>query len=633
MKEELHDTKNPHPEVVFLSAPYVFPPRPSLALSIFKACLTKEGISSVVLYPMFRIVQYMGTELCKSLNSIVSMTLYEEVIFSHLTGAKNLLTVEEYVAAAAKQDCFLNPTSFMEQIRRAMKAAEVCTEETAHEIVDLHPTVLAASSLFTQNNASLAILRRVKELAPDIQTIMGGPNCSGTAGVAILRTYPQVDAIYFGEGDEGIAQACRALASGNDTSLPYGVLRRGNPLPDPLPYAMTRDMNQMPVPDFSDFTQQLEKEMTPDLKKLLTGPFYTSDLKPLFQVEGSRGCWWGEKHPCSFCGLNGAKNVYRSKTPQRLLNEVKALAERYNTTFFELTDNVLSREDTSELPALIADENINFRFTAEVKTNLNRQELSALRKAGFVSVQAGIESLQDHLLLLMGKGGSAINNVAFMISCVQSDIKLMWNILYGIPGEDAEDYEELLALLPKLVHLPPPQIATRITFQRYSQYLLKPEKYGLILEPNRLYPFLYGDNPEMILSSALYYELTGGETFEVFQEHLPLHNRLRDIVRDWQQSWVRGEAAKLIMLDRDDYTIILDTRPCRLASVTFLRGAEEALCKICSLPVSLDKIMRELARDWTEKRILDALDWMIERNYVIHISGKYLLVTVRGTDL
>ena len=106
------------PEVVFLAAPYVFPPRPSLALSIFKAALTTEGMSSVVLYPMFRMIRLMGAELCRALFDIKSMTIYEEFIFAHLTGVGGLRSVEEYVAAASERDRSLDPAVFAGLLRR-----------------------------------------------------------------------------------------------------------------------------------------------------------------------------------------------------------------------------------------------------------------------------------------------------------------------------------------------------------------------------------------------------------------------------------------------------------------------------------------------------------------------------------
>ena len=632
MKEARIQSEELRPEVVFLSAPHVFPPRPSLALSFFKTCLAEEGMSSVVLYPMFRMLRLMGAELCRSLNSIQSLTLYEEYIFAHLTGAGGIPKADEYVAAVAERNLIPDPEAFLGLIRRAIKAAEACTEETAREIAILRPAVLAASSLFTQNNASLTILRRVKELAPGIRTLMGGPNCAGSAGAAILRFYPQVDAVYFGEGDEGIARACRALAEDDTDALPYGVVRRSASLPDPLPYAMTRDMNRVPYPDFSDYLQQLHEAATPELRELLEGPFFGTELEPILQVEGSRGCWWGEKHPCSFCGLNGERNIYRAKTPQRLLAEIKALSSRFGMTVFELTDNVLSRDTVHEFPALLEAEQTAYRFVAEVKPNLRDDDLAALRRGGFVSVQAGIENLQDHLLQLMNKGGSAVQNVAFIILCMQNDIDLMWNFLFGIPGESAADYEELLELLPKLTHLRPPQVATPISFQRYSRYLQEPGKYGLVLRPNTLYPFLYGDNPEMIRDLAFYYDLTGGKTFDSFQAHFPLYEKLRDVIRAWQQSWVRDEAAQLVMLDRGDYVMMLDSRPCKRASVSFLRGAEAEICRFCRLPASPAQIVDRLCGQWPEKRIQQALDWLTEHGYLVFLSGKYLLIALKGRE-
>lgn len=38
----------------------------------------------------------------------------------------------------------------------------------------------------------------------------------------------------------------------------------------------------------------------------------------LLVLEGARGCWWGEKHHCTFCGLNGSLMKFRSKPPKVL---------------------------------------------------------------------------------------------------------------------------------------------------------------------------------------------------------------------------------------------------------------------------------------------------------------------------
>ena len=88
-----------NPEVVFLSAPYTFPPSASLALSMFKARLAEEGMRSSVYYPMFRMMQLMGEELCRRLSNLTSTTLFEEFLFAHLTGMRGIRSPEEFAAA------------------------------------------------------------------------------------------------------------------------------------------------------------------------------------------------------------------------------------------------------------------------------------------------------------------------------------------------------------------------------------------------------------------------------------------------------------------------------------------------------------------------------------------------------
>ena len=602
-----------NPEVVFLSAPYTFPPSASLALSMFKARLAEEGMRASVYYPMFRMMQLMGEELCRRLSNMTSTTLFEEFIFAHLTGMRGIRSPEEFAAAAAGRDPRIDPGQFTRLLREAMAAAETCTEEAAQRIVSLRPRLLAASSLFTQNNGSLAILKRVRELDPDIRTMLGGVNCSGGAGAAILCAYPQVDAVFFGEGDEGIAQACRALITGDMTRRPEGLLLRGEPIPEVLPHPMTRDMNKTPIPDYSDFLLQKDAECPPEMRSYLP----ESGLGPLLLVEGSRGCWWGEKRACSFCGLNGEKNVYRAKAPERLFEEIRQLSERYGTGTFELTDNVLSRETVRALPPLLKTLDRELLLVAEVRAGLTEQELKNLSDAGFHVLQAGIETLQDHMLSLMGKGGSALGNVAFMKYCMRNDV-----------DERAEDYEEMTALLPKLTHLRPPNGPIPILYQKYSRYHSAPEDYGLELKPCALYPYIYGDNAELIEKAAFYYDLTGGETAALFKAHEALHQALREAVAAWLAAWNRETPPRLTVGAREGYLVITDTRACRRSNGSFLQGAEAALCAVCDAPVSLHTILEKLGGQYTEKRIRQALDWMTERGYVIGLGGKYLFLAL-----
>ena len=81
---------------------------------------------------------------------------------------------------------------------------------------------------------------------------------------------------------------------------------------------------------------------------------------------------------------------------------------RYPDAYIQLSDNVLSRNMIRSLLPKMAEDDVPYRILGEVRTNLSSEEMRMLAKAGFYCVQPGIESLNDHLLELMGKGSSAI---------------------------------------------------------------------------------------------------------------------------------------------------------------------------------------------------------------------------------
>ena len=62
----------------------------------------------------------------------------------------------------------------------------------------------------------------------------------------------------------------------------------------------------------------------------------------MLSFESSRGCWWGEKHHCTFCGLNRLEMAFNQKSSPRVVAEVRTLWERFHLKLFA-TDTILSR--------------------------------------------------------------------------------------------------------------------------------------------------------------------------------------------------------------------------------------------------------------------------------------------------
>ncbi|MFY0580668.1 radical SAM protein [Cystobacter fuscus] len=148
--------------------------------------------------------------------------------------------------------------------------------------------------------------------------------------------------------------------------------------------------------------------------------------------------------------------------------------ERYKTLDVVMVDNIIDLRYFKELLPRIAAADWDLRIHFEVKSNLTSEQIQALRAAGVMHVQPGIESLSSRVLKLMDKGVAGCHNVRVLRDCEAAGLTVSWNYLYGFPGEQPEDYESLIEQMPALVHLQPPSGATRIALERFSPNFERP---------------------------------------------------------------------------------------------------------------------------------------------------------------
>ena len=97
----------------------------------------------------------------------------------------------------------------------------------AQRVLEQRPRIVGCTSMFQQHAASLALLRRIRELAPQVLTLMGGANCETVMGQTTHRNFRWVDYVVSGEADGLIVQLCEKMLSGGrglaPEDLPAGV--------------------------------------------------------------------------------------------------------------------------------------------------------------------------------------------------------------------------------------------------------------------------------------------------------------------------------------------------------------------------------------------------------------------------
>ncbi|MDG4765939.1 RiPP maturation radical SAM C-methyltransferase [Solwaraspora sp. WMMD406] len=369
--------------------------------------------------------------------------------------------------------------------------ADAFVRLAADEILATGPTLVGFTTTFMQNVPSLAVARRIRQLAPDVRIAFGGGNCDGAMGIALHRNYPFVDFVVRGEGEVAFPRLLDALDGRTDFASVPGLSWRHDGEARHNPQGSLLAPAHIPTPLFDDWFAQFA-ESTID-----------GYIEPKLVLESARGCWWGEKHHCTFCGLNGTAMTFRAKSPARVVDELTDLIGRHQTLDVIMVDNIIDNRYYSDFLPRIAALDLDLRLHYEVKSNLRPAEITALRSAGVAHVQPGIESLVSPVLKLMDKGVSGIHNVRTLRDCESASLTVSWNWLYGFPGERLADYEAVLRQLPRLAHLQPPAGASRILLERFSPYFENPALGFPQRRPARLYQHVY-DLPEAAVQDMVY---------------------------------------------------------------------------------------------------------------------------------
>jgi ribosomal peptide maturation radical SAM protein 1 len=418
--------------------------------------------------------------------------------------------------------------------------AEDFVETAAAEILAGEPDLVGFSTTFMQNVPSLAVAARIKRYDPSVLVVFGGGNCDGPMGAALHRNYPFVDYVVRGEGEVVFPALLRAVERGEPPADIPGVCwwrdgvsvanpdRRG-PLPP----------DRIPTPDYDDWFELIERSSI------------EGHIEPKLVLESARGCWWGEVHHCTFCGLNGSLMKFRSKPPGRVLREVTDLVTRYRTLDVAMVDNIIdNRYFTDVLPELAALD-WDLRIHYEVKANLTPAQIEALRAARVAHIQPGIESLSTPVLKIMDKGVDAVRNIRTLRDCASAHLDTTWNLLFGFPGEVEDDYRPLIGQLSALVHLQPPSDLTPIQLERFSPNFDRPELGFPRRRPAEMYRHVY-DLPDAELNDLVYLFDTDeagirGEVVDV----------LEAAVDDWKK---RHHDSSLVRVATDDRVWIQDRR-------------------------------------------------------------------------
>jgi ribosomal peptide maturation radical SAM protein 1 len=455
--------------------------------------------------------------------------------------------------------------------------------------------VVGFSSTFQQNTASFALARRLKQRYPELITVFGGANFDGAMGLEYLARLPYIDVVVAGEGDSSFPELLDALATGTDPGTVPGVAHRlGGPVTIAPPAPPTTALDDLPFPDYDEYFDRAE-----DLGLLSRSAHRVVQIP----FESARGCWWGQKHHCVFCGLNGATMRFRAKSADRVFTELVHQARRYRSFRFEAVDNILDMHYLTDLLPRLAAEVTGIDLFYEVKANLSRERLKLLADAGVRTIQPGLESLSSPVLRLMRKGVRAAQNVNLLRWAAHYGIGVEWNVLWGFPGEQAAHYAEQAAAVPHLVHLQPPGGGSRIWLERFSPLFTDPAFPVERRAPERSYAYVYPESFDLEQIAYFFeYDLAGALPDSAYAD---LHRALIT----WRDRWADDQPAVLRYWSAPGFVQIYDGRwPGREGTHTFEGLLADIYLAACERPRTAAAIQRRLGAPVPAELVQEALD-------------------------
>ncbi len=254
-------------------------------------------------------------------------------------------------------------------------------------IESFNPDMVASSALATCNTyISVRTLEIAKKVNPNVVTVVGGQHFTVMAEES-LKTYPEIDVIVRGEGEETLTELAQTVSDDQPFSVVNGISFRNNGqiIHNP-PRPLIENLDSLPFPGYKYVEHLLQKYH-------FTGMAGNKTRYAL--IEGSRGC----PHQCSFCTQwRHWGSEWRIKSPKRIADEFEFCYENYGSRFLWLTDD---NYGLGKRASDLGDELISRGFADDIMWFMqvrcddvvkHADVLPKMRKAGLRWVLLGVES-------------------------------------------------------------------------------------------------------------------------------------------------------------------------------------------------------------------------------------------------
>ncbi|QJA05363.1 RiPP maturation radical SAM protein 1 [Thermosulfurimonas marina] len=586
-------------KVALIALPWPLFNRPAIQLGVLKGYLRRiSGIEVRTFYPYLQVAYHLGYEVYHALCD--SSWLCEALGAGLLFPEKQKEAERLFRRLARKEGLSLNYNEGLGLLEETLREYLLAIPWKEYQVVGF-------SVCLNQLTLSLWAARLLKEYFPHLRIVLGGALCAGNLGRSLLENFEFLDFVIQGEGERPLARLLAALSAGRSPEGPGIFLRRGGKVVGEGQEELSPE--EIPSPVYDDYFAELQN-LPPEAR------FF-----PVIPLEASRGCWWGK---CHFCNLNLQWCGYRLRPLAAVLSDIRRHA-RAGLLDLAFMDNCLDRRQALTLFEELAKDGRDYRIFAELRAIYTAEEYRRMRRGGLYWVQIGVEALSTSLLKRLGKGTTAIDNVAAMRHCEEAGLELSANLICHFPGSTPEEVEETLRNLDYVFPFRP--LTTVSFWLGYgSPVAQRPQDFGLRrIYPHPYYRYLF---PSEILKSlrvlALGYE---GDR----RRQLALWRPVVEKVRAWKKTWeeLRARHGPLLTYrEGGDFLLLRQVLPQGRVLHHRLRGPSREIYLFLTEPRPFEALQSRFSHLPAE-RLRSFLEDLERKRLLFREGDRFLALAVR----
>ena len=307
----------------------------------------------------------------------------------------------------------------------------------AQAVACSHAAVYGFGSICSSYPLTIRIASALKGLLPEATVLLGGPQAS-VVDVETLQAFPCVDLVLRGEAEGSLPVLLNELERHRRLdSVPGLTFRDGARIYRNASSPVIQDLDLLPA---------LAYHLFEGFDRLVKVP-----------LEIGRGCPFA----CTFCSTNDFfRRRFRLKTPERVLAEMRNIAEAYSFRSFDLVHDMFTvdRRRVVEFCHAMIGSKEGFKWSCSARTDCVDEELLVLMShSGCDGIFFGIEVGSSRMQQIIDKHLDLDQAERIVETAERLGIRTTVSLITGFPDETRDDLRGTLRVFMHAVRCPSSQ--------------------------------------------------------------------------------------------------------------------------------------------------------------------------------